>query len=370
MRIHWARQEAILRQRSRELWLEKGGQNSKFFRTSVTAWRRRNYISTIYDGRKRIANPEDIKDYFLRNFEEVYESNNLVLPNDLEELRFQQVTLEANENLMQIPSEVEIKEIVDALHPLKAPGPDGFPGIFYRHYWRIIKQNVISCVQESFRTGDISRGLNRSYLVLIPKNHHPTEFNHFRPISLCNFNYNIISKIIAMRMQSLLPQMILLNQGAFVQGRWIADNTVLAQEIVHKVKKFKGKGGLMMAKIDLGKAYDRIKWSFIGLVLKSCGFLTQFRRLIFGCLSSVQYNLLVNGNVEGEIEPSRGLHQGDPLSPYLFILCIEVLSQLLDINGDIQGIKFGKDIPAITHLLYADDLLLVGRANAKSSQVM
>lgn len=168
-----------------------------------------------------------------------------------------------------------------------------------------------------------------------------------------------MAKIISLRLKPLLASLILPNHGAFVEGRWIANNTVLAHELIHKVRKFKGKGGLMLAKIDLRKAYDRLEWSFINLVLRAWGFSDNFRKMIFGCVSSVQYTLLVNSSIVGKVTPAKGLRQGDPLSPYLFIMCTEVLSQLLNNNKNVQGIKLDKTAPAINHLLYADDLVLM-----------
>lgn len=165
-----------------------------------------------------------------------------------------------------MPLETEIKASASALHSLKTPGLDGFLDIFYLYYWETMKQQVTSYVQESFRTRDISKSLNKSFIVLIPKTQHAMEFKNFCPIGLCNFKYKIISKIITLRVKNLLPKMIAPNQGAFVEGRWIADSTVLAQELVQKVKKFKRKGGLMLAKIDLTKAYNRFEWLFINVV--------------------------------------------------------------------------------------------------------
>lgn len=114
-------------------------------------------------------------------------------------------------------------------------------------------------MQEAFRIGQVTKGMNKSFIVLILKLQQATEFHHFRPISLCNFTYKIISKIITSRLKDLMPRMISLNQGAFVEGRWIVDNTILAHELVHKVKQFKGTSGLMVAKIDLKKAFDRLE---------------------------------------------------------------------------------------------------------------
>lgn len=105
-------------------------------------------------------------------------------------------------------------------------------------------------------------------------------------------------------------------------------------------------------------------------VLLCWGFSTRFRRMIYTCLSSVTYAVLINGCNVGEVDPSRGLRQGNSLSPYLFILCIEILSRLLEKNNDVQGIKIGRNAPSINHLLYADDLVIAGRANVKNARAI
>lgn len=116
---------------------------------------------------------------------------------------------------MHIPSEEEIKTCIHALHPLKAPGLDGFPRIFYRHYWDFVRGQVISFVHESFRKGEVTKGLNKSFIVLISKQSHATQFSHFCPISLCNFK--IISKILTTRLKTIIPKLISHTQGAFVE---------------------------------------------------------------------------------------------------------------------------------------------------------
>lgn len=171
---------------------------------------------------------------------------------------------------------------------------------------------------------------------------HAVSFKNFRPISLCNFTYKVVSKIITTRMGKIINNIISPNQGAFVKGRWIADNSVIAQEIAHKVNTHKGKKGLMMIKIDMMKAYNKLEWSFIGKVLKAWGFSRDFQFLIFNCISSVEYEILVNGNKTKTVKPARGLRQGDPLSPFLFILSAEVLYRLLDKNENLQGIKINR----------------------------
>lgn len=181
--------------------------------------RRKNRIRAVFDKGVWIKKQRDIKDYFLEKFGEVFKTDNSVMPTSLENLEFLPITLEANADFMRIPFEIEIEASILALHPLKALGPNGFPIFFYRHYWKTVKSQIVCCTQECFRTGAIPKGLNRSYIVLIPKLQQATKFNQYRPISLCNFTYKIVYKIITMRLKPLLANLISSNQGEFVESR-------------------------------------------------------------------------------------------------------------------------------------------------------
>lgn len=115
-----------------------------------------------------------------------------------------------------------------------------------------------------------------------------------------------------------------------MEGRWITENIVLAHELVHKVNKHTRNNGFMLIKVDMKKAYDRIEWSFVGKVLEAWGFSNKARKLILSCLTSVEFNILLNGSITGKVIPSKGLRKGDPLSPFFFILCFEILTKLIE----------------------------------------
>ena len=151
-----------------------------------------------------------------------------------------------------IPDWHEIKVTIFNMGSLKAPGPDGFPALFFKKFWHIVSEDVISVVRSFFISGKMPTNLNDTNLVLIPKNESPENISHFRPIALCNVVYKVISKILANRVKPFLNSLVCPTQTAFVPNRSIHDNSVIVQEILHKMKRKSGKGGLMVIKIDLG----------------------------------------------------------------------------------------------------------------------
>ncbi len=225
-------------------------------------------------------------------------------------------------------------------------------------------------MQSFFRDGWLLSQMNHTYITLIPKRQGASNFNQFRPISLCNFYYKIISKILVLRLRPILPKLIDPAQVTFVPDRWIAENVVLAQEVVHTFHNMKRKKGSVGFKLDFKKAYDSLEWDFILAVMRAVGFDQKVVDLIHQCISTVQFTLLLNGTKSSSFTPARGLRQGDPLSPYLFIMCADVLARLINrevARGSIKGVKLGLGAAAISKLFYADDVLLF--CGAKISEV-
>lgn len=256
------------------------------------------------------------------------------------------------------------------MQDLKSPGLDGFPVLFYKKLWPTIGNDVIKAVTSFFLKGSMPKEVNNSLIVLISKITNPTSVNHFRPISLCNVVYKIISKILVSKLRPLLDKLISPTQSAFIPNRWIAENQIIEQEIVHSFKSRKTNPGLMAIKLDLQKAYDRVNWKFIQTILLHFGFNDTFTNWVISCISSVSFEVLVNGGKTKSFKPSRGLRQGDPLSPYLFILGQEILSRMLDHElrlNNICGIKTSISGPTITHVMYADDVVLFTKATRRDA---
>lgn len=224
-------------------------------------------------------------------------------------------------------------------------------------------------MQSFMHTGNLLSQINYTHVCLIPKVKNPDKMTDLRPIALCNVLYKICAKVITNRLKKILPVVISPSQSAFVPGRLISDNVLLANEVSHLIlNKRTGTEGVMSLKLDMIKAYDRMEWRFLEAVLLRLGFAPSWVHVIMQCVTTVRYSFLVNGQPCGSVSPSRGLCQGDPLSPYLFLLCAEFFSALLQNKVDqglLSGVKVYAEAPSIHHLLFADDSLLFGKATAE-----
>ena len=153
--------------------------------------------------------------------------------------------------------------------------------------------------------------------------------------------YKIISKLLANRLKKVIYKLVSLWQTAFVPGCKIQENTILAQEILHAMKKKKGKTSWMALKIDMEKTYDRLEWGFLEKVLHCFGFPSSWIQWVMQCVSTMSFSILINGSPFGFFRPQRGVRQG-PLSPFLFVLAAEVLARLIEKEAScnvIQGFK-------------------------------
>lgn len=256
---------------------------------------------------------------------------------------------------------------------LKAPGPDGFQVLFYQKHWDLVAPNVYHLVLSTLEGKGLPNNLNDTFLVLIPKIDHPEVPAHFRPIGLCNVIYKIITKTIVNRIKPLLPQITSSTQTSFVPGRQITDNIVIVQEVLHTMKRKHGAKSYMALKIDFKKAYDRLKWPFVRNTLLEMNFPILLVEVIMECISSPSMRVLWNGEPTEAFRPSRGIRQGDPLSPYLFILCMERLNQVIEeaiINGLWHPIYASRGGPKLSNLCFADDIILFAEASLDQAPII
>lgn len=256
------------------------------------------------------------------------------------------VTQEQNEKLIGIPSFSEIKDATFAIHPDKAPGPDGFSASFFQSNWETVGNAVTREIQLFFITGYLPSSMNKTFVRLIPKITTTSKVEEYRPIALCNVFFKIISKLLSLRLKPVLSSIISEHQSSFIPARAISDNVLITHEVLHFLKASKAEKRCTMAvKTDMSKAYDRVEWNFIAKVLKRLGLHDIWTNWIMQCVTMVTYSYLVNDTSYGEVRPFRGIRQGDPMSPYLFILCGEVLSGLCKNaakNGTLQGVRVAR----------------------------
>jgi hypothetical protein len=172
--------------------------------------------------------------------------------------------------------------------------------------------------------------------------------------------------VIVERLKECIATLISPFQTGFVPGRNIHDNIVVAKEMAHSMHQMKGRKGAFAIKVDLAKAYDKLSWEFIWRVLMEIGLPETLVNIVMHAVTSVMTNVKWNGARSEYFKPQRGIRQGDPISPYLFVLCMDKLSHLIvqavD-EGKWKGIKAGRNGPTVSHLMFADDLLLFGEAN-------
>lgn len=208
------------------------------------------------------------------------------------------------------------------------------------------------------------REWNSTTLTLVPKIPSPSMAKDFRPIACCNVVYKVITNILAHRMQSVLPLVIGLTQSAFIKGRSIVDNVLLMHELIRNYHRDVGMPRCAI-KIDLMKAYDSVDWNFLLDTTDAMGFPSLFIGWIKECVTTPMYSVMLNGGLVGYFPGAKGLRQGDPISPYLFLLVMEGFSSLLQFNIENGNFKYHPKCQelCISHAMFADDLFVLCRAH-------
>ena len=377
-------EHALIMLQKEEFWALKsrlnaatfGDRNTSYFHITTVVRRQRNKIRCLMDGNGEWIYDEDkVKDHIQSEFAKLYTFDLSVAYLLSPVSKFSCCKLSDVEKLRmgREVSDEDIKEALWSLKAFKAPGPDGLHDGFFQCFWHDVQGFVCQEVKRAFISGSIPAFLNTTLVTLIPKCNNPESLANFRLISLCNSVYKVISKVLVSRIRPLLNNLMSPVQAAFILSRRGVDNVIITQELLYMMDRMKGREGYIAFKVDLEKAYDRLEWSFVHNVLQAFHFPDNIIKLIMSCISTTSLSMLVNGSALDPLSPSRGIRQGDPISPYLFILCMEYLGFLIEkkcFNGSWCSLKASRGNIKISHLFFAYDLILFAKATNEIGDVI
>ncbi|CAN1729936.1 LINE-1 reverse transcriptase homolog [Linum perenne] len=365
-------EEVYWRQRAKQFWYKDGDFNTKFFHQSANGRRKHKALSRLQwehgaweeddAGMGRIA-----VDYF----NTLFKANGGDLEPVVEAVQ-PRVTAAHNATLNAPFSDEEFRLACFSMHPDKAPGPDGLNPAFYQKFWDVVGQDVILDCRRWLSSNHIPEEVRSTDIILLPKKDDATLMRDFRPISLCNVRYRILAKVLANRMRLIMADIIPEEQSAFVQGRSIVDNVLIAFETLHTLNlRRRAKDGEVALKVDISKAYDRVEWTYLEAVMVKMGFEKRWIEFMLLSIRSVAYSVVINSSRSEQFTPERGLRQGCPLSPFLFLICAEGLSAMVRKAAEdnlIHGVRVRRGAPAVTHLLFADDSFFFFRADIEETR--
>ncbi|XP_057720278.1 uncharacterized protein LOC130934758 [Arachis stenosperma] len=358
----------------REQWVKFGDRNTKFFHLQTLVRRNHNRVHGLYvrDG-SWSTDPDILQEEALSFYKNLFGTTEEVEVDCLGDVPLPTLSTEACAKLIDHVSFAEVKSAVFSMSPFKGPGLDGFQAYFFKEYWEIVGTEIWNIVRSAFLGEFLNPSIMETLIVLIPKIDNPIFMKDFRPISLCNVVYKIITKVLTNRLRPFLPDIVSPLQGGFIPGRGAPDNIIVAQEILNFMKHTKSKKGTLAFKIDLKKAYDKVDWRFLESTLIAFGFPIIIVNLIMNCVRASSLSIIWNGNRLDSFAPRRGLRQGDPMSPYLFVLCMERLACYISqkvVEGVWKPVSVTRGGPKFSHLMFADDLLLFCQATKSQVQMV
>ncbi|XP_026396032.1 uncharacterized protein LOC113290663 [Papaver somniferum] len=312
-------QAIMLKQKSKNSWMVEGASNTSFFHNSIRIRMSSNTISEFVDGNgETVMDGDQIRNLIVNYYEAKFNGDDSIPLEALFEIDHPSISVDECASMDHLPTFEEIHAAVFDLGVDSAPGPDGFAGFFYRHCWEIIREDLI------------------------------------------------FTKILAARLGGVMDKLISEEQVAFMKGRIIHENISLASEMVNETQIRRSDGNVGL-KLDITQAFDTVSWYFILEVFRRYGFSENWCDWILQILKSARISVLVNGSPEGFFSIDRGLHQGDPLSPLIFMLIEDVLSRnitKLVRDGKMTHMVSREGI-APTHLFFADDIIIFCKGNMK-----
>ncbi|KAM0920400.1 hypothetical protein ACQ4PT_007548 [Festuca glaucescens] len=352
-------EQTIVRQRARVASLSDSDASSQFFRIYAAKRSQRNHIASIRSG-DRIASEHGDKEEVATNFfvdllgKVTARGHGIALG----ELGLPMVELDGLEAQF---SEDETWATIRSMPSSKSPGTDGFTWEFFQVCWEVVKGDIMTALHAIFsRRDQFFDGLNNALITLVAKKEVALEMKDYRPISLVHSIGKLLAKILAIHLSPKMPELIDNNQSAFIKGRCIQDNFVLVQQgatALHRRKVL-----ALLLKLDIARAFDSVAWPFLLQVMQHRGFGTRWTRWILLLLRSAMTRVLVNGCAGSAFRHGCGLRQGDPLSPLLFVLVMDVLARLFS-TTEHRGVLADLSAVGIKHRvsLYADDVVVFAK---------
>jgi hypothetical protein len=342
-------------------WAKLGDENTSFFHSMATIRYRQNCISkfTLPDGREVSDHNEKAALLYTTYKERLGQSRHIHFPHELQSLIEE---VDGLHSLSAVFTKEEIDEVIKELPTDKAPGPDGFNGMFIKRCWHIIKQDFYDLCKD-FLDGKVDlQSINDSLITLIPKIHAPETPNDFRPISLLNSCLKILTKLLANRLQSKILEIVHRNQYGFIKTRTIQDCLAWAFEYLHQCKHSGRK--IIVFKIDFAKAFDMMEHAAILEIFRLKGCDEIWLRCLDNVMKSGTSSVLLNGVPGKKFHCKRGVRQGDPLSPLLYTATADLLQSM--INNQFRLGNLNAPIPIPNHdfpvIQYADDTIVVMEA--------
>ncbi|XP_026443893.1 uncharacterized protein LOC113344037 [Papaver somniferum] len=342
--------ESLAQQNSKVKWMEAGDSNVKFFYNSIRERRSRNNILVLHArSGEKLEDDKSIAKECVEFYEDLFNPvENEVNSSDIfGSLQFENLLQQNDCDKLLMPvTKDEVVWALSSIHSSKSPGPDGF-------------------------TRKLLKEVNSTFITLVSKCDNPATISDFRRIACCNVIYKCITNILANRLKVVMRGLISSNQSAFISSRSIQDNIMLAHELVRNYHRPKGVSRCAL-KVDLKKAYDSVKSEAVLEAMSKFGFPSQFITWVKLCISSAKFFILVNGSPYGFFGAKRGLRQGCPLSPYLFVMVMEIFSSLMYQQVKLSNFEFHPKCKStkLTHLCFADDVLIFFKGTLKATQVI
>lgn len=317
-------QEQLWKEKVRDQNFVHGDRNTTYFHRVSKIQAVTKTISFLQDGDNVITDPTAIELHILSYFQAIFSMDNNCAQNSLiDEIIPSLVSDDDNQMLLRLPLSGEIKDVVFSLNGDGVPGPEGFGGHFTKLFGTLL--GLIWLTRFRNFSGKVGCPL---IFILILKVQGAKSMGYYRPIALANFQFKIVTKIVADRLAIITSRIISIEQRGFIRDRNIADCVILASEAINSLDK-KQYGGNLAIKVDISKAFDTLDWNFLVMVLNNFGFLNVLINWILVILNYVRLSILVNGKAIVFFSCSHGVRQGDPLSPLLLCIAEEVLSRAL-----------------------------------------